>query len=61
MGKIAYKALCSIYDITPKEVIFEAVGKPIKLPNNKTTLFAVQYCLPLEQRTRPLKQQISDW
>lgn len=50
MGKIAYKALCSIYDITPKEVIFEQeVGKPIKLPNNKTTLFAVQYCLPLEQ------------
>ncbi|WEK71015.1 MAG: uracil-DNA glycosylase family protein [Candidatus Chryseobacterium colombiense] len=60
MGKVAYKALCSIYNIIPKETISQAIGEPIKLPNNKT-LFIVQHCSPLGQRTRPLKDQVDDW
>lgn len=60
MGKIAYKTVCSIYDITPKETISQAIGKPIKLSDDRT-LFVVQHCSPLGQRTRPLKDQIDDW
>jgi len=60
MGKIAYKALCSIYGIIPKQAIFQAIGEPIILSDNQT-LFVVQHCSPLGQRTRPLKEQISDW
>jgi uracil-DNA glycosylase len=60
MGKIAYKALCSIYNITPKEAIFQAIGEPIKLSDSQT-LFVVQHCSRRSLAHRPLKQQIDDW
>jgi len=59
MGRIAYKAVCNIYNIKPEGRI-HAIETPTTLSNNKT-LFAVQHCSGLGQGTRNLTCQRNDW
>ena len=62
MGRVAYKAVCTIYDIKPEKRIV-AIESPTKLPKDKKDkiLFAVQHCSGLGQSTRNLKYQYNDW
>ncbi len=60
MGKKAYKAICKIYNIIPKETMFEAIGKPIELSDDRI-LFVVQHCSGLGCSTRARNIQYSDW
>ena len=62
MGKIAYLALCSIYKITPKVKITDAIGELIEpqIDKNKK-VFVIQHFSPRSRKYRLVVQQRDDW